>query len=137
MSKSSESPQGTLTLLDDPKAIAKRIRSAVTDSETEVRYDPKQKPGVSNLLEILGATSGRAIPDLEAEFAAGGYGPLKNAVADSVVEFLRPLQARYEELASDPGHVTAQLALGAEKAETMSSKVIERARKASGLLPRS
>ena len=136
MSKSSDSPQGTLTLLDEPKAITKRIRSAVTDSETEVRYDPDAKPGVSNLLEILAATSGRAIPDLESEFAAGGYGPLKDAVADSVVSFLTPLQARYAELAADPGAVTAQLARGAEKAEAMSGKVIERARAAAGLLPR-
>ena len=136
MSKSSDSPQGTLTLLDDPKAIAKRIRSAVTDSETEVRYDPERKPGVSNLLEILAATSGRAIPELEAELATGGYGPLKNAVADSVVEFLKPLQERYAELAADPDHVAKQLAVGAEKAETLSNEVLERARRAAGLLPR-
>ncbi len=136
MSKSSESPQGTITLLDDPKAIAKRIRSAVTDSETEVRYDPEKKPGVSNLLEILSVTSGRAIPELEAELSGGGYGPLKDAVAESVVDFLTPLQSRYAELAADPGHVTAQLAVGAEKAETMSGKVLERARRAAGLLPR-
>jgi tryptophanyl-tRNA synthetase len=136
MSKSSESPQGTITLLDDPKAIAKRIRSAVTDSETEVRYDTESKPGVSNLLEILAATSGRPIPELEAELSGGGYGPLKSAVADSVVEFLTPLQERYAELAADPGHVTTQLAMGAEKAEAMSGKVLERARSAAGLLPR-
>jgi len=136
MSKSSESPQGTLALLDEPTAIAKRIRSAVTDSETEVRYDPKKKPGVSNLLEILSATTGRAIPDLESEFGGGGYGPLKNAVADAVVEFLAPLQQRYAELEAEPGEVNAALAVGAEKAERMANKVIERVRRATGLLPR-
>jgi len=136
MSKSADSPQGTITLLDDPAAITKRIKSAVTDSETEVRFDPAAKPGVSNLLQILAATTGRPIPELEREFASGGYGPLKAAVADSVVEFLRPIQERYSELAADPGAVTAQLALGAEKAEAMAGKVLERARRATGLLPR-
>ena len=136
MSKSTDSPQGTIALLDDPSTIAKRIRSAVTDSGTEVRYDPATRPGVSNLLEILAATTSRPIPELEAEFAAGGYGVLKAAVADAVVEFLRPLQTRYADLEADPGHVTAQLALGAEKAEAMAGKVIERVRRATGLLPR-
>jgi len=137
MSKSTDSPQGTVALLDDPAAIAKRIRGAVTDSETEVRYAPETKPGVSNLLEILSATSGRAIAELEVEFAGGGYGPLKHAVADAVVELLRPLQERYAALEADPGHVTAQLSAGAEKAEAMAGKVIERVRRATGLLPRS
>jgi tryptophanyl-tRNA synthetase len=136
MSKSADSPQGTIALLDDPKVIAKRIRSAVTDSDAAVRYSPDDKPGVSNLLEILAATTGRAIPEVEAEFAGGGYGPLKAAVADAVVAFLQPLQARFAELDADPEHVTAQLALGAEKAEAMSAKVLERVRRATGLLPR-
>ena len=136
MSKSADSPQGTIALLDDPKVIAKRIRSAVTDSDTAVRYSPEDKPGVSNLLEILAATTGQAIPDLVAEFADGGYGPLKGAVADAVVAFLQPLQDRFAELDADPQQVDAQLALGAEKAEAMSAKVLERVRRATGLLPR-
>ena len=136
MSKSADSPQGTITLLDEPAAIAKRVKSAVTDSETDVRYDPEKKPGVSNLLEILAVTTGRPIADLETEFAGGGYGPLKSAVADSVVEFLRPLQDRYAGLEADAGYIESQLTLGAEKAETMASKVLERVRRATGLLPR-
>ncbi|MEX0666044.1 MAG: tryptophan--tRNA ligase [Acidimicrobiia bacterium] len=136
MSKSSDSPQGTIPLLDDGKAIAKRIKSAVTDSDTSVRYSPEDKPGVSNLLEILAATTGRTIPDVAAEFVGGGYGPLKSAVADAVVDFLKPLQERYAALEADPQHVTAQLVIGAEKAEAMSAAVLERVRRATGLLPR-
>ena len=112
MSKSSDSSTGFIALLDDPTVITKRIKSAVTDSGTEVRFDPEHKPGVSNLLQILAATTGRAVPDLETEFAGGGYGRLKVAVADAVVEFLRPLQERYAVLAADPGEVDAQLARG-------------------------
>ena len=136
MSKSADSPQGTLELLADPKQITKRIRSAVTDSETEVRYDPEHKPGVSNLLEILSATTDRSIPELEREFASGGYGPLKDAVAEAVGAFLAPVRERYEQISADPTHVASQLAIGAEKAEAISTKVVERARRAAGLLPR-
>jgi len=136
MSKSADSPQGTITLLDDPKTITKRIKSAVTDSETEVRFDPAAKPGVSNLLQILAATTDRPIPDWEAELARGGYGPLKATVAEAVVEFLRPLQERYAALAADPGGVRALLATGAGKAESIADGVLARARAATGLLPR-
>jgi tryptophanyl-tRNA synthetase len=136
MSKSSDTSSGFIALLDDPKVITKRVKSAVTDSETEVRFDPARKPGVSNLLQILAATTGRSIPDLESEYASAGYGQLKTAVAEAVVEFLRPLQERYATLAADPGEVDAQLAVGAEKAEAVATKVLERVRRATGLLPR-
>jgi tryptophanyl-tRNA synthetase len=136
MSKSSDSSTGFIALLDDPKVITKRIRSAVTDSETEVRFDPAAKPGVSNLLQIFAATTGRPVTSLETEYATSGYGRLKSAVADAVVEFLRPLQDRYAELSADPAEVDAQLAAGAEKAEAVATKVLERVRRAAGLLPR-
>ena len=136
MSKSADSPQGTIALLDEPKSITKRIKSAVTDSETEVRFDPDAKPGVSNLLQILAATTGRAIPDLEAEFGSGGYGGLKGATAEAVVEFLAPLQARYAELEADPGAVDVLLGEGAAKAEAIADGVMRRVRDAVGLLPR-
>jgi tryptophanyl-tRNA synthetase len=136
MSKSADSPQGTIALLDDPKAITKRIKSAVTDSETEVRFDPKAKPGVSNLLQILAAASGRSIPEVEAAYAGGGYGGLKSDTADAVVEFLAPLQARYQELAADPTQVDEILAHGAAKATAISDDVLARVRRAVGLLPR-
>jgi len=136
MSKSSESPQGTLTLLDSPSTVTKRLKSAVTDSGSEVRFDPDAKPGVSNLLQILAATTDRPIPDVEAEYAGVGYGALKQTVADAVVAFLAPLQARYQELADDPSHVAGALAAGAEKAETITHGVLTRVRDAVGLLPR-
>src|SRR5206468_2877580 len=95
MSKSEESPQGTILVLENPKAIAKKIRSAVTDSETTVRHDRDAKPGVSNLIEIYGAVTGQTIAAVEKEFGDGGYGTFKVAVADAVVEFLRPVQERF------------------------------------------
>jgi tryptophanyl-tRNA synthetase len=137
MSKSADSPQGTLLLLDPPQVITKKLKSAVTDSETEVRYDPDGKPGVSNLLEILVAVSDRSIAQAEVDFGGAGYGKLKLAVAEALVEFLRPLQERYEELAADPGEVSRQLELGAEKAEAIADAVMVRIRDAVGLLPRS
>jgi tryptophanyl-tRNA synthetase len=136
MSKSADSPQGTIALLDDPKAITKRLKSAVTDSETEVRYDPDAKPGVSNLLQILAVATGQTIDAVEAAHASGGYGALKQATADAVVEFLAPLQARYDELAADPAEVDALLARGAAKAEAIADAVVTRARAAVGFLPR-
>jgi tryptophanyl-tRNA synthetase len=136
MSKSADSPQGTLPLLDEPSALAKRIRSAVTDSGSDVRFDPAEKPGVSNLLQILAATTERPIPDVEAEYASGGYGALKAAVADAVVEFVRPLQARYQELERDPAEVEQIVAAGAARAAAIAAPVMERVRGATGLLPR-
>jgi tryptophanyl-tRNA synthetase len=135
MSKSIESPQGTVLVLDPPAVVTKKIKSAVTDSGTDVRHDPKEKPGVSNLLELYGAATGRSIPEAEAEFAGGGYGALKTTVAEAVVEFLRPLQQRYQELAADPGEVDRQLRVGADKARAMADPVLERVRKAVGLVP--
>jgi tryptophanyl-tRNA synthetase len=135
MSKSVESPMGTVLVLDPPEAVAKKIKSAVTDSGTEVRYDPANKPGISNLLEIHAAVTGRGIPEIEAEFAGSGYGAFKSAVADAVVEFLRPVRERYEALAADTAEVDRQLAVGAQKARAIAGPVLERARSAAGLLP--
>jgi tryptophanyl-tRNA synthetase len=137
MAKSSSSPQGVVPLLDDPKAIVKRFKSAVTDSETEVRYDPAAKPGVSNLLEILATATDRSVDDVATDFSGQGYGALKTATADAVVALVRPVQERFAELEADPDQVTTALAIGAEKAEAMASKVMERVRRATGLLPRS
>jgi tryptophanyl-tRNA synthetase len=136
MSKSADSPQGTIGLLDDPAAITKRIKSAVTDSGSDIRFDPHEKPGVSNLLQILAAVTNRPIPDVESEFGDGGYGSLKSTVADAVVEFLAPLRDRYDELMADPAQLEALLSMGATKAEAMASEVIARVRRVTGLLPR-
>jgi tryptophanyl-tRNA synthetase len=137
MAKSATSPQGTVPVLDDPAAIAKRFKSAVTDSETEIRYDPATKPGVSNLLEILAASTDRSVDAVTGDLDGEGYGTLKTATADAVLELLRPVQERFAELEADPKRVDDALALGAEKATAMASKVVERARRAVGLLPRS
>ncbi|MCJ7672256.1 MAG: tryptophan--tRNA ligase [Acidimicrobiia bacterium] len=136
MSKSADSPQGTIALLDEPKVIAKRLKSAVTDSDAEIRFDPGHKPGVANLLQILAAATGRPIPELEREFAGQGYGALKGATADAVAEFLAPLRARYEALEANPEQVSALLTRGAEKAEAIATTVLARVRDAVGLLPR-
>jgi tryptophanyl-tRNA synthetase len=137
MSKSADSPQGTLLLLDPPDVASKKIRSAVTDSGTDIRYNPAEKPGVSNLLEILAGVSDRSIAQVEADFAGAGYGGFKAAVADGVVEYLRPLRERYDDLSADPGQVARLLAVGADKAEAIAAGVLDRARTAAGLLPRS
>ena len=133
MSKSEDSPQGTILVLEDLDAVAKKIKRAVTDTDTDVRFDPAEKPGVSNLLSILSACTGTE-PELAAEQYTR-YGDLKTACAEAVVETLRPIQQRYAELAADPAGTTALLATGADKARAIAGPVLERARTNLGLLP--
>ena len=135
MSKSEESPLGTVLLLDPPDAITKKVKSAVTDSGREVRYAPEEKPGISNLLELYSAVADVPIPEAEARFSDGGYGTFKKAVAEAIVECLRPVQERYGELAADPAELDRLLARGAEKAREIATGVLERVREATGLLP--
>ncbi|GGI03819.1 tryptophan--tRNA ligase [Egicoccus halophilus] len=135
MSKSQSSEKGIVRLLDDPKKIEKKFRSAVTDSATDIRHDRDDKPGVSNLLEILAGATGDPIDKLAATYDGGGYGPFKQAVADAVVERLRPFQDRYRELEADPGEVAALLERGAERARAIAAPTLERAKQAMGLLP--
>jgi tryptophanyl-tRNA synthetase len=134
MSKSVDSPQGTVLLLDPPETLSRKIKRAVTDNETEVRYDPAAKPGVSNLIELLAVATDRT-PD---EVAAGytQYGRLKSDTAEAVVEFLRPVHERYRALGEDPEHVVGVLGAGAAKAQAVAAKTLGRAREAMGLLPR-
>ncbi len=134
MSKSSESPQGTILVLDSPAAITKKVKSAVTDSGSEVRFDPDEKPGVSNLLALYAAATETTVHDAEAEFAGQQYGAFKGAVAEALVEYLRPVRERYEELAADPGEVARILAAGAEKAQAIATVTMDRVRRATGLL---
>jgi tryptophanyl-tRNA synthetase len=136
MSKSEDSPQGTVLVLDDPQVITKKFKSAVTDSGSEVRHDRDEKPGVSNLIEIYGAVTGRSIAEVEREFEGTQYGGFKSTVADAVVEYLRPVQQRYRELVADPGAVDARLARGADDAEGIAEPVLARATAAAGLLQR-
>lgn len=134
MSKSIDSPQGTVLMLDDPAVIERKFKRAVTDNETEVRYDPVAKPGVSNLLGILAAAT-----DADPEAIAGRYtqyGPLKTDAAAAVVEALRPVQARYQELMADPAAIAEIVAKGADKARAVAEVTLARAREAVGLLPR-
>jgi tryptophanyl-tRNA synthetase len=134
MSKSNETPGGMVLVLDDPKAIEKKIKRAVTDSATEVVYDPENRPGVSNLLTLLGVATGGDPAALAADYSQ--YGPLKADTAAAVVEFLRPVRERYAELAADPGEVTRILRVGADKATEVASKTLRRAKDAMGFLPR-
>ncbi len=134
MSKSSESPQGTVLVLDEPAVIERKFKRAVTDAGTDVAFDPEKKPGVSNLLQILGAATGR--PPAEVADGYSQYGPLKADTAEAVVELLRPVRERYTELAADPEAVRATLTRGAEKAESVASATLDRARVAIGLLSR-
>jgi tryptophanyl-tRNA synthetase len=136
MSKSEDSPQGTILVLEDPKAITKKIKSAVTDSETSVRHDRDAKPGISNLIEIYAAVTGRTIAAVEKEFGDGAYGTFKVAVAEAVVEYLRPLQERFRELDDDRAEVERQLATGAGIAASIADPVLARASRAAGLLPK-
>jgi tryptophanyl-tRNA synthetase len=136
MSKSEDSPQGTVLVLDPPKVIERKIKSAVTDSGSDVRHDREAKPGVSNLIEIYGAVTGTSIADVERAFEGSQYGTFKVAVAEAVIEFLRPVQTRFEELAADPGEVDRRLGAGAAAAEALADPVLARAGRAAGLLPR-
>jgi len=125
MSTTAGTPQGTLLILDKPETIRKKLRSAVTDSGTDVRYEPEQKPGISNLLEIMSVATGEPIPDLEARYDGGGYGQFKADVAEAVVELLDPIRARYEELRADEAELRAMLARGADKARETSAPTLE------------
>lgn len=132
MGKTSESTAGTVYLLDDPEDIEKKLKRAVTDTETEVRFDSVNKPGVSNLLTIIAATSGSDPNEIAKRYDQ--YGPLKADAAEAVIELVRPIQQRYRELSSDPGEMQRLLAQGAEKAGAVASATRERAYKAVGLL---
>ncbi len=133
MSKSLDSPQGTVLLSDDDAVVARKIKRAVTDNDAEVRYDPDAKPGVSNLLSILGACTGEDPELLSAEHDR--YGDLKAAVAEAVVEFLGPVRRRHTELLADPAYLLQVLAAGAERADAIARPVVRRAEAAMGFVP--
>lgn len=135
MSKSLASPKGTIDLLDDPAQIAKKIRSAVTDNDGEVRFDRTNKPGVSNLLAILAAATDQNPNDLAERYEQ--YGPLKQDTAEAVVALLAPLQARFSELVADPAETIRLLQPGADKARTVAATTLSRAKSNIGLLPAS
>ena len=131
MSKSDPNPKSRIDLLDSPDEIRKKIMSAVTDSEPTVRYDRAEKPGVSNLLEIMAATTGRSIDELVEDYADSGYGTFKEAVAESVIAELAPIRAAYETL--DDDDVGRILQRGALDARTRAEAYQQEVRDATGL----
>jgi tryptophanyl-tRNA synthetase len=136
MSKSAATDAGLISLLDDPALSAKKIRSAVTDSEREIRYDPDAKPGVSNLLSIQSAVTGVEVDALVRRYAGHGYGDLKKDTAEAVVEFVTPIKARVDELTADPAELEAVLAAGAARAEDVAAKTVDRVYDRLGFLPK-
>jgi tryptophanyl-tRNA synthetase len=136
MSKSDPSEASYIGLLDDPKAILKKFKRAVTDSDTEIRFDPEQKPGVSNLLTLLSIFSGASIPSLEAQLAGQGYGALKVQTGEAVIDFLAPIQARFQNLRANETALDRILADGAEKARNRAEPTLQRVFDVHGFLPR-
>jgi tryptophanyl-tRNA synthetase len=134
MSKSSSSAAGVLEILDTPEANAKKIKSANTDAGREIKFDEKEKPGISNLLSIHSALSGKKISDIENDFAGKGYGDFKAEVAEVVVEHLRPIRDRALELLEDEKHLVQVLHAGADKARTVASATVAASYKNLGLV---
>ena len=133
MSKSASSDSGIVYLMDEPAAIMKKFKRAVTDSESEVRFDRATKPGVSNLLEILAACTGRSPEQVASGYTQ--YGPLKVDAGEAVVEALRPIQNRHRELMGDRPELARLLRIGADKARQVASRTLQRAYDNVGLLP--
>jgi tryptophanyl-tRNA synthetase len=125
MSTTFSSEQGAVYIADTPDQIRKKFKTAVTDSEREIRYDPEAKPGVSNLLEIMSVATGEGIDALERRFDGSGYGDLKEAVGESVVTLLTPIRERFDALRSDERELQRLLAVGAEKARRASEPTLE------------
>jgi len=134
MSKSGESPQGILWLLDDDAVLIKKIKSAVTDTERDIVFDPINKPGVSNLLSIYSLATGMSANESEAHFNGKGYGDLKGEVAEAVVEVFAPIRERTHELLSDPAELDRLLAEGAERAQEIAQTTLARVYDAVGFL---
>jgi tryptophanyl-tRNA synthetase len=135
MSKSEESPQGTLALLDAPDAVRKKIKTAVTDSDREI-VAREDKPAISNLLAIYSAVTERPVAALESDYAGKGYGDLKRDLADAVVAFLDPIQARYREIIGDQAELARVLERGAQKAQAVAAKTLADVYERVGFLPR-
>jgi tryptophanyl-tRNA synthetase len=125
MSTTDGTPQGTVLLVDPPDTIRRKFKTAVTDSGTDVLYAPEEKPGISNLLEIMSVATGEPIPELEARFDSGGYGVFKEEVGEAVVALLDPIRTRYEELRADSAELERLLAQGAAKAREASAPTLE------------
>ncbi|WP_404816940.1 tryptophan--tRNA ligase [Streptomyces thermolineatus] len=135
MSKSASSPKGLVNLLDEPKASAKKFKSAVTDTDTVIRYDPEGKPGVSNLLTVYSTLTGTGIAELEARYEGKGYGALKTDLAEVFVEWVTPFRDRTQEYLGDPETLDSLLAKGAEKARAVAAETLATVYDRVGFLP--
>jgi tryptophanyl-tRNA synthetase len=133
MSKSAPSMAGVIELLDSPEVTLKKFKSSVTDNGKEIKFDEKLKPGISNLLTIHSALSGKSISDLESEFSGKGYGDFKAAVAEVVIAKLEPISKRTNELMDDPAELSRVLSNGAQKASEVASTTLKAAYSAIGL----
>ncbi len=135
MSKSASTPKGLINLLDDPKVTAKKVKSAVTDTDTVIRFDAEKKPGVSNLLSILSTLSGSPVEDLERSYEGKGYGALKTDLAEAMVEFVTRFRTRTQEYLDDPETLDSILAKGAEKARAVAAETLAQTYDRMGFLP--
>ena len=136
MSKSAQDPKGLINLMDESTVVAKKIKSAVTDLDGEIRFDRDAKPGVSNLLGIYSAITGESIAALEEKFAGQGYGALKTELAEVVVAKLEPIRLRAQELMSDAAELDRLLAKGAQKANELAEKTLQQVHERIGFIPR-
>ncbi|MHC5703465.1 tryptophan--tRNA ligase [Streptomyces tirandamycinicus] len=135
MSKSASTPKGLINLLDEPKATAKKVKSAVTDTDTVIRFDPAEKPGVSNLLTIQSTLTGTGIAELEQRYEGKGYGALKTDLAEVMVDFVTPFRSRTQEFLDDPETLDSLLAKGAEKARSVAAETLAETYDRVGFLP--
>ena len=136
MSKSDEDENAFITILDKPDAVVRKMKRAVTDSESEVRYDPEAKPGVSNLLTIYAAMTGMDIPGAEKRFAGQGYGVFKEEVANAVVEGMRPVRERFDKLIADKAYLEKVLNDAADRAERTARRTLSKVQRKVGFYPR-
>ncbi len=134
MSKSAATDSGLVYLLDDNATIEKKFKRAVTDSDGVVSYDRENKPGISNLLDILSACTGTPVETLAGQYSQ--YGPLKKDTGDAVIALVDPIRARYHELMADPAELTRLLSIGNQRAHEVAARTLDRAHRAIGLLPR-
>ncbi|MEU6623137.1 tryptophan--tRNA ligase [Streptomyces litmocidini] len=135
MSKSASTPKGLINLLDDPKVTAKKVKSAVTDTETVIRFDPENKAGVSNLLSIMSTLTSTSVEDLEKSYEGKMYGALKTDLAEVMVDFVTPFRARTQEYLDDPETLDSVLAKGAEKARAVAAETLAQTYERIGFLP--
>lgn len=137
MSKSEQGGEGCICLLDKPEDIMRFFKHAVTDSETEVRYDPATKPGVSNLMTIYSCATGKSYDEIQNEFIGHGYGDFKTAVGEAVVEMLRPIREKSMELLNDKAYLESIYAEGAQKASRLAQKMLDKVYRKVGFVARS